>query len=193
MFPWTRFFLYVLATAATPGPNTLSSLSVGSRLGFRGSLPYIFGIWAGFSIVSTACTILCSTLEALIPKIRFPMMVLGACYILYLAWKLWRADSITEVSTSKSGFRDGFLLQFVNVKLYVFCIVSMQTYVLPLYHGQYLNLLFFAMLLPLLCLIINFCWSGFGSLLRVLFSRYARIINRIMALLLVWCAVRLFF
>ena len=146
MFPWTRFFLYVLATAATPGPNTLSSLSVGSRLGFRGSLPYIFGIWAGFSIVSTACTILCSTLEALIPKIRFPMMVLGACYILYLAWKTWRSGSVDEVAASRSSFRDGFLLQFVNVKLYVFCIVSMQTYVLPLYHGQYLNLLFFAML-----------------------------------------------
>ena len=54
MFPWAQFFLYVLVTAGTPGPNTLSSMSNGSRLGFRRTLPYIFGIWAGFSIVSTA-------------------------------------------------------------------------------------------------------------------------------------------
>ena len=48
MFPWARFFLYVLVTAGTPGPNTLSSMSNGSRLGFRRTLPYIFGIWTGF-------------------------------------------------------------------------------------------------------------------------------------------------
>ena len=87
MFPWAQFFLYVLVTAGTPGPNTLSSMSNGSRLGFRRTLPYIFGIWAGFSIVSVACTLLCSTLDALIPAIRKPMLVLGTCYILYLAWK----------------------------------------------------------------------------------------------------------
>lgn len=192
MFPWARFIIYVLATAGTPGPNTLSSLSVGSQLGFRKSLPYIFGIWSGFTIVALVCTVLCSTLEALIPKIRFPMMILGACYILYLAWKLWRASAMNEVSTSKSGFRDGFVLQFVNVKLYVFCIVSLQSYALPLYQGQPLRLLLFALLLTLLGLCINLSWSAFGSLLRVLFSRYAKIINRIMALLLVWCAIRLF-
>ena len=62
MFPWARFFLYVLVTAGTPGPNTLSSMSNGSRLGFWRTLPYTFGIWAGFSIVSIACTLLCSTL-----------------------------------------------------------------------------------------------------------------------------------
>ena len=50
----------------------------------------------------------------------------------------------------------------------------------------------FALLLTLLGLCINLSWAAFGSLLRVLFSRYAKIINRIMALLLAWCAIRLF-
>ena len=31
MFPWARFFLYVLVTAGTPGPNTLSSMAGGRR------------------------------------------------------------------------------------------------------------------------------------------------------------------
>ena len=113
MFPWAQFFLYVLVTAGTPGPNTLSSMSNGSRLGFRRTLPYIFGIWAGFSIVSTACTLLCSTLDALIPAIRKPMLVLGACYILYLAWKTWRAGAVSDTAAVKASFRDGFFLQFV--------------------------------------------------------------------------------
>lgn len=192
MFPWVSFFLYVLVTAGTPGPNTLSSMVSGTRLGFRRTLPYTLGIWAGFSIVSTACTLLCTVLEALIPAIRRPMLVLGACYILYLAWKTWRADAISDTAALRSGFRDGFLLQFVNPKIYIYCIVSMQSYVLPLYQGQPLTLFLFALLLAFLGFCLNLCWAGFGSLLRILFSRYATVVNKVMALLLVWCAVRLF-
>ena len=192
MFPWARFFLYVLVTAGTPGPNTLSSMSNGSRLGFRRTLPYIFGIWAGFSIVSTACTLLCGTLDALIPAIRKPMLVLGACYILYLAWKTWRAGAVSDTADVRASFRDGFFLQFVNPKIYIYCIVSMQSYVLPLYQGQPVILFLFALLLAFFGFCLNLCWAGFGSLLRVLFSRYAAVVNKVMALLMVWCAVRLF-
>lgn len=192
MFPWARFFLYVLVTAGTPGPNTLSSLSNGSRLGFLRTLPYNLGIWAGLSIVSAVCALLCSTLEALIPALRTPMLALGACYILYLAWKTWRAGAIGGDTAVRSGFRDGFFFQFVNPKLYLYCIVSMQSFVLPLYQGQPGVLLLFALLLAFLGFCLNLCWAGFGSLLRVLFSRHAAVINKVMALLLAWCAVRLF-
>ncbi len=192
MFPWFRFLVYVLVSSGTPGPNTLSSFSNGTRLGLRRSMPYLLGIWTGFCIVSTLCTILCSTLEALLPAIRLPMMILGAGYILYLAWKLWNAGDVGDGDSARSSFRDGFLLQFVNPKVYLYCIVSMQAYVLPVYQGQLGMLFLFAMLLAFIAFLLNLCWAGFGSLLRMVFSRYAKIINKIMALLLVWCAVRLF-
>jgi hypothetical protein len=35
-------------------------------------------------------------------------------------------------------------------------------------------------------------WSLFGSVFKMLFSKYAKITNAIMALLLVYCAVSLF-
>jgi len=192
MFSWRVFLIYLLATAGTPGPNTLSSLANGTQRGFRKSLPYICGIWCGFSIVAVLCTVLCSTLETLIPQIQTPMRILGACYILYLAWKIWHAGAMTEKSAARSSFRDGFLLQFVNVKVFLYCIVAMQSYVIPHYQGQYGKLLFFALFLAFVAFLINLCWAGFGSALKVLFSRYAAIVNRILALLLVWCALRLF-
>ena len=41
MFSWRAFLIYLLATAFSPGPNTLSSLANGTQRGFRKSLPYI--------------------------------------------------------------------------------------------------------------------------------------------------------
>lgn len=192
MFSWRAFLIYLLATAFSPGPNTLSSLANGTQRGFRKSLPYILGIWCGLSIVAVFCAILCSTLERLIPQIRTPMLILGACYILYLAWKTWHAGAIGETTAARGSFRDGFLLQFVNVKLFLYFIVAIQSYVLPYYPGQYAAPILLALVATLVAVLSNLCWAGFGSALKVLFSRYAAVINRILALLLAWCAVRLF-
>ena len=192
MFPWVAFLTYALINAITPGPNTMSSLSNGTRLGFRKSLPFSCGIWTGFSIVMVLCTVLCSLLNALIPHLKTPMLILGALYILRLAWRTWRSGPLTDTESSRSGFASGFLLQFVNPKIYIYGIVSMEAYVLPTYHGQLLPLLFFALLLAFIGFICNLLWSGFGSALRRLFSRHAKAINTAMALLLVWCAVSLF-
>ena len=97
-----------------------------------------------------------------------------------------------DTAATRSGFRDGFFLQFVNSKIYIYCIVSLQIYVLPLYQGRPVTLFLFALLPAFLGFCLNLCWAGFGSLLRVLFSRYAAVVNKVIALLMVWCAVRLF-
>ena len=51
MFHWIPFFTYAVATAITPGPNNIMSMSNGSRFGFRKAFPFNLGIGAGFSIV----------------------------------------------------------------------------------------------------------------------------------------------
>lgn len=191
-FPWLSFLTYVFATAATPGPNTLASMSNGSRLGFRRALPFNFGIWCGFSVVMLVCTVLCSAVSALIPKIKLPMLILGAAYMLYLAWKTWSSGALENEDRSGGGFRDGLLLQFVNPKIYIYGVVSMESYILPVYQGNPAVLAGFALLLASIGFVLTLCWSAFGSLFRLLFSRYARITNTVMALALVWCAFSLF-
>ena len=51
----------------------------------------------------------------------------------------------------------------------------------------------FALMLASICFLSNLCWAAFGSVLKRLFSRYAKAVNTVMALLLVYCAVSLFF
>ena len=192
MFPWYSFLTYAVITAATPGPNNIMSMSNAGRLGFRRALPFNLGIWAGFTLVMVLCTLFCTALSALIPAIRLPMLVLGAAYMLYLAWGTFRSSDVIQEDHAREGFRSGLLLQFINPKIYLYGIMSMEAYILPYYSGQPAVLLFFALLLAFIGFVFTLAWAFFGSVFRLLFSRHARTVNTIMALLLVYCAVSLF-
>lgn len=192
MFNWLAFLTYAFITAATPGPNNIMSMSNGGRLGFRGALPFNFGIWAGFSAVMLLCTAFCTTLTNLIPAVKTPMLIAGAAYMLHLAWDTFRSSGVIDDDHSRSGFYAGMLLQFINPKIYIYGIMSMQAYILPFYAGEPLTLALFALLLAFIGFAFTLCWSAFGSAFRLLFSRHTKTVNIIMALLLVYCAASLF-
>lgn len=192
MFSWLNFLTYAVITAVTPGPNNIMSMSNAGRLGFKRSLPFNFGIWGGFSVVMLICTLFCSLLSSLIPRIKLPMILVGAAYMLWLAWKTWRSTDEIRENHTHSGFFSGFILQFINPKIYIYCIISMEAYILPLYSHEPLTLFGFALLLAFIGFIATLCWSAFGSVFKLLFSRHARVTNAVMALLLVYCAVSLF-
>lgn len=192
MFNWISFFTYAVVTAVTPGPNNIMSMSNGSRKGFQGALPFNLGILVGFSSVMILCTSFCSLLSAWIPKIKIPMLIVGACYMLYLAWETFRSSDALEENYSRDGFLSGLLLQFINPKIYIYCMMSMEAYILPFYNGQPLPLLGFALLLALIGFIFTLLWSAFGSIFKWLFSKYAKLVNTVMALLLIYCAISLF-
>ena len=192
MFSWIQFLSYAIVTAVTPGPNNIMSMSNAGRQGFMKTLPFNFGIWIGFSLVMLMCTFFCNTLSTLIPKIKTLMLFIGAAYILYLAWKTFKSSSVIEEDERHGNFISGLVLQFVNPKIYIYCIVSMEAYILPYYHGEWNMLIFFALLLAFIGFAFTLLWSLFGSVFKMLFSKYAKITNAIMALLLVYCAVSLF-
>lgn len=176
----------------TPGPNNIMSMSNASKLGFKKSLPFNVGVWVGFSIVMLLCTLFCSLLSSVIPKIKLPMLMIGAVYMLYLAWGTWKSTGEFEGNQTRSGFLAGLTLQFINAKIYVYCIVSMEAYILPHYGGDPVLLTGFALLLAFIGFVFTILWSALGSAFKLLFSKYARVTNTVMALLLVYCAVSLF-
>lgn len=192
MFSWFHFLSYAVVTAVTPGPNNIMSMSNAGSMGFRKSFPFNLGIWAGFSIVMLLCTFFINTLAAIIPSIKTPMLIIGALYMLYLAYSTYRSPSIIEENHTHSSFLSGLVLQFINPKIYIYCIVSMEAYILPYYQGNWGALIFFALLLAFIGFVFTLAWSLFGSVFKLLFSKYAKTTNTIMALLLVYCAVSLF-
>lgn len=193
MFRWFPFLLYAVITAVTPGPNNIMSMANGSRKGFWGALPFNLGIGLGFSIVMILCTLLCGVMSALIPKLKLPMLIAGALYMLYLAWHTVRSSGRTmEEGRGQDGFGAGLLLQFINPKIYLYCILSMEAYILPYYAGRPLILLGFSILLALIGFVFTLCWSGCGAAFQTLFSQHAKVVNAVLALLLVACAISLF-
>jgi threonine/homoserine/homoserine lactone efflux protein len=120
------------------------------------------------------------------------MLFIGAAYMLCLAWKTFRASDLIDDDERRGSFRSGLVLQFVNVKVLIYCIMSMEMYIVPYYQGQWPALILFALLLSFVGFLSTIIWALFGSLLKKLFSKYAKITNTIMALILVYLAIALF-
>lgn len=191
MFDWTVFLTYAVLTTITPGPNTIASMSNGSRKGFFKGLPLNLGMWCGFSIVMILCAALTSLLSRWIPMIKKPMLIVGAAYMLWLAWKTLRRSAEIRESESRGDFLTGFAMQFVNPKVMLYGLMSYEAYILPVFEGRYAVLLAFAFVLSTIGFVNGLLWSAGGSAFRWLFSKHAKPVNTVMALLLVWCAIKL--
>lgn len=193
MFHLYDFLIYCFITAYTPGANNLLSMSNAIRYGFRRSIRFNLGILAGFSIVMTVCTVFSTALYSFLPKVKIVMQILGAAYMLYLAWKVRKSSSRLETDAGQDiSFVSGMLLQFINPKIYIYAITAMSLYILPVFHSP-AALAGFTVILSLLGASGSFVWAMFGAAFCRFFSRHSRAVNTIMALLLVYCAVSLFF
>ena len=199
MFPWQAFLAYIFIVAITPGPNNIMSMNNASQKGFRKAMPFNLGIFTGFIFVLILCVVFSSLLFALIPRIQFPMKILGAAYMLYLAAKPFlpskkqteKDTSGTLSDVSKKSFMIGAVLQFINPKFYIYCITAFSSFILPVFTSIPV-LAFFIFILAFVGFACTLCWSFFGSVFNRVFSKHGRIINIVMALLLVYCAVSLF-
>jgi len=191
MFPWTAFLPYILIVAYTPGPNNIMSMNNAAHKGFRRALPFNFGILSGFFLVMLLCTVFSTLLFTLIPRIQIVMKILGAAYMLYLALVTLLPSIKHNVKESNGSFLTGAALQFINVKIMIYGITAMSSFILPRYTSLPV-LVCFALLLALNGFIATLFWTAFGSLFSRVFAEHGKILSVIMALLLVYCAVSLF-
>jgi len=169
------------------------AMSCAARVGLRKTLPFEIGILLGFSLASILCAVFCAFLSAAIPAIQLPMKIVGAMYMTYLAYKIFCApNNIQEKDGTGHSFATGMSLQFINPKLYVYCIVSMQVYVLPHFAGHWIPVLGFALLLAFIGFASTMTWAAFGSSFKILFMKHTKAIRVVMALLLLYCALSLF-
>ncbi|WP_312653752.1 LysE family transporter [Proteiniclasticum sp.] len=193
MFNWTAFLTYIIIMSVTPGPNNIMSMTHASRMGFKKSYPFNLGVFAGALIVMLLSTFFSNLLYSYIPKVAPFMLFIGAGYMLYLAYKIFTSGKDFKPSRmTDARFSTAVLLQFINPKLYIYSVTAMGSYILP-YYQERVTLFFFTILLTSMGFLSTILWALFGSLFRKLFSEHARLVNTIMALLLVYTAVSLFF
>lgn len=177
-------------TVWSPGPNNIMLLSSASKYGIKKNLKFMLGIWTGSLSLMILCGIFCRGLTAIVPGIQPVMKYVGAAYLVYLAYLTFRRLPPGEGSAEKEpSYPMGIFLQLVNVKIIIYGLTMFSSFILP-YEQRPLILLFFAFYLMVLGAIGNLIWAFAGNVLKRFYSSNYRVMNTIMALLLVWCALR---
>ncbi len=85
-----------------------------------------------------------------------------------------------------ASFLKGFLLQFVNVKIYLFGITALTGYITE-YSASLWVLLLFEIIIATIGTIATLTWIGMGALIQRAYQKYYRVINIILALTLSEC------
>ena len=102
---------FVLITTFTPGPNNISSSSMGILYGYQKSLNYLLGITSGFFGIMLLSGIISRTVYALFPSIEAVLRIAGALYILWLAYKSLKTSYTFDVESSPPlGFANGVII-----------------------------------------------------------------------------------
>ena len=184
--------VYYFVMYATPGPNNSILTASGIKFGFIRSIPNIIGISSGHGV---QLALVCFGLGSLFTQ--FPILLevlkyIGACYLLYLAWKMFGSlnISITEEKSSPLKYHEAILFQFVNPKAWVICITAVS-----LFYPENVNLIIGTLFLVIMSTIINLpsisIWAFGGSIIRRYLSnkKLKTIIEWILAILLLGTAI----
>ena len=122
------YFVFVI----TPGPGVAAMIARGLGTGMRGAVPYALGFMLGdmvwFTIAATGLAALATQFAVAFTIVKFA----GCAYLIYLAWKIWRApvhtSDITQATMATGAwpsFAGSLTLCLGNPKVIVFFISIM--------------------------------------------------------------------
>ena len=131
-------------------------------------------------------------LSSFLPGVLGVMKYIGAAYILFLAVHIAVSKLPEEDAEASASFLKGFLLQFVNVKIYLFGITALTGYVTD-YSTSFWVLCGFELVIATIGSIATMTWVGMGLLIQTWYRKYFRAINIILALTLLECVVSILF
>ena len=120
------FILMATITVFSPGPGVLMTLTNSMHYGFRHTIGGIFGIAFGAIIVASISAAGVGVLVATSALAFTILKYIGAAYLTYLGWKLWRSPTFEFGITSKNEasfggkFLEGLSLQMTNPKVIFF-------------------------------------------------------------------------
>ena len=166
---------FCFSAAATPGPNNLMLTASGATFGFKRTLPHLLGICLGFPAMVVAIGLGLGALFQQVPLLHDTLKVVGAAYLLYLAWRIATAERPGEgrAGGKPLTFLQAAAFQWVNPKAWVMGIGAVSAFssleLSPLANALMVGAAFFLAAFPSTAI-----WAGFGTAIgRLLSSRRA--------------------
>ena len=181
-----NFLVYCVINAFTPGPGNILALNTVNSYGWKKGKPLFFGIFAGYYVVQIICALFVYGIGAFLPSALKILKYIGAAYIFWLAIHVAISKPTTDDSAEGASFWKGFMLQFVNVKIYMFGITALTGYITD-YSTALITLVGIELLIATIGTIATCTWIGMGILIRRFYLRHYKVINIILALTLLEC------
>ncbi len=120
------FSIASLALAISPGPDNIYVLTQSLVNGTKSGIATTAGLISGCIVHTTLLAFGVSAIITASEEIFYAIKVLGACYLLYLAYKVYNSDehiSLVENAPKKSYlqlFKTGVIMNLVNPKVMIF-------------------------------------------------------------------------
>lgn len=186
--------LFALVTSITPGPNNILLTASGANFGFRRTLPHMLGIGAGFLSLIFAAGLGLGAVILASPLLHQALKLVGAAYLLWLAWQLARAGAVESSARARPmRFHEAALFQYVNPKAWMMAVGAIAAFTTP--GGDYaIELILIAVVFAAINLPCVSAWALFGVAIGKTLSNDAarRVFNLVMAGLTVASAALLF-
>ena len=183
-----NFVLYCVINAFTPGPGNILALNTVTNYGWKKGKPLFFGIFTGYYVVQLICAVFVFGIAAFLPSVLGVMKYIGAAYILWLAIHIAISKPEKDDDSRSASYMKGFLLQFVNVKIYLFGMTALTGYITD-YHTSLTALVIAELFIATLGSFATLTWIGMGALIQEFYLKHYRIINILLALTLVECII----
>ncbi|MCX4142380.1 LysE family translocator [Paraburkholderia sp. SEWSISQ10-3 4] len=127
------FALALIIAAGTPGPSIAALVARVLTNGFRDVLPFLAAMWLGEALWLTCAVAGVAVIARSFGMVFIVLKFVGVAYLLFLAWKMWRAPADVQGSDLPSGqspwrmFIAGLLVTLGNPKIMMFYLALLPT------------------------------------------------------------------
>ncbi len=177
------------------GPGNIMFASIGSRFGFRKSVPFLIGFDAATFMLSIVIGYGGVKVINENPLILLYAKYLGSAYLAYLAYKIFKSsryvpEDDNDSITCAPSFIDGVILQLLNIKSFVLILLMYTVFFDGSNNGSgkvfYLSILLLA--LAVVCHII-WIFSGYWLSTLIKTEKISKIQNHIFSIMLLFVAM----
>ena len=123
--------LFAFVSSITPGPNNLMLMASGANFGFRRTIPHMFGVGIGFSVMIVLVGVGLVSVFDRFPVLHTVLKIVSVLYLLWLAWKIANAappDGQSSSDATPFSFTQAALFQWVNPKAWTMALTAIAVY-----------------------------------------------------------------
>lgn len=178
---------FSFVSAVTPGPNNILLWASGATFGLRRTVPHVLGTAIGLGAMALAAAAGIAALLAAVPALGVAMRLAGSAYLLFLAWQIARAGTLSAGEASRPlSILEAAAFQLVNPKAWIFALGAVTTF-RPPELGEVVGSLAIAIVMMAVIVPAAGLWAAFGDALGSLLHREPtrRVVNMVLAALVV--------